>query len=373
MELLGNAGHEEPGDGDTKPRKIPGMQLGIRDVPTLAPFLREDRLILAVGFWRTFHPSRTLTGTRELLALTLRRAAKRDLVDPREWRTLDAIQVDERIGRIIAWAEGRKDKTESELLLETLEDLAKRDASWLEAGGAAFELADKHEPRAVPLLGRWLRNDKTEDSHKQEILLVMRRTDAKEAKTWAEEFLDGKGEPGARAEAAFTLLATGDRERAFQVLGKEFPKYDYSFISADYVREIVGILTKDNSSRAWDILGRLFDDSRFATLSSIDSVDLCRSLEAHGNAGGLQAYRKLLDNMETSATGMPYTGRPVAYVFGDKLLEGYASHDRAAKKILAGTRRDSEQRRKATCDWLDGRIKNAAVRRQADPSATPTR
>ena len=350
MELIGNAGYEESGDGESKPVKIPGMHLGIRDVPTLAPFLREDRLILAVHFWRSFHPSRTLTGTRELLAWALRRAAKRELVDRREWQKLDATQVDERIAKIIAWARERKDKTETELLLESLEDLAKCDASWFEAEDVAWDLSNRHERRAVAPLAYWLRNEHTEDHWKERILHCMGEADAREAKPYAVEYLDGKGEPRTRAEAAFILHAAGDRERAFQVLGEEFPKLDCSNTSAEDFGKHLAALAKDDSPQTWDILGRLFDAGRFATIQ-FDSADLCRLLETHGRPNGLQAYRKLLDDM-----GSPYR-------IVDELLESYASHDPAAKKILAKTKKESEERRKATCDWLDARIKKVMAKR----------
>ncbi len=62
VELLGNASEDaaddEEEDEEDKTEPIEGMRLGIRDVPVIAPFLREDHLILAVGFWRSFHPSR---------------------------------------------------------------------------------------------------------------------------------------------------------------------------------------------------------------------------------------------------------------------------------------------------------------------------
>lgn len=120
-ELLGNSeprSNQEDDDGNKIPLPpIPGMNLGIRDVPVIAPFLREDNWILSVGFWRTFHPSRTMTSTRELLACLLKESAKRELVDEREWSKLDDTQISEKIDAMIAWAKVRSDKSETELLL----------------------------------------------------------------------------------------------------------------------------------------------------------------------------------------------------------------------------------------------------------------
>jgi len=89
-------------------------------------------------------------------AMVLEKAAKRVLVEPREWAELDAAQVAKRIDEIIDWAKQRRDKTEAELLLENLADLTKRDESWLSARDAAAELVKSGVRSAFPLIALWL-------------------------------------------------------------------------------------------------------------------------------------------------------------------------------------------------------------------------
>lgn len=361
VELLGSEpaeGEEEEEveeDGKEKPVRVPGLKPGIRDIPVIAPFLRDDHLILAVGFWRTFHPSRTLTGTREILAWVLERAAKREVVNHREWAALDEAELTKRIEALAAWAKERGDKSENELLLEGLKDLGDKKASWNDAWDAAEELVKRGERGAFPLIASWLAMEETSDYEIEHILSSLRKLDAKQAVDLAMDRLASEM-PGIRLEAGLILLEAGEHERALPVIGEVFAKADYSNMGTEDLAESTAILAKENSPASWEAIARLFDDIGIAS-SDFDNVPLCRQLEARGNAAGLRHYRALLDNRDTGIPNMVGWGRVIAHMFGDKLLEGYAEHDRAAKKILADTKPDTEERLTATKLWLDARLR----------------
>jgi hypothetical protein len=358
-ELLGNPEpisdeYDENGDDVTLP-PIPGMKLGVRDVPVIAPFLREDHLILSVGYWREFHPSRTMTGTRELLAWVLRIAAKRELVDDREWGKLDEAEIAKRIDVMVAWAKERAGKSDAELLLEALSDLAEGGKSWHEAGDIALELAELGDQRAFPLVARWLKHPECDEYDVRRILPVLEQLDVARAKDHALAYLDHEN-LALRLKAAMILLKSGDVERALPLIGKAFSEANYSNMSDDTMDAYCATVMEVNSPQAWEAIEMLFDDNGIATLDDFDSVACCRALESHGSPAGLKHYRALLDNRETGIPNMVSWSRPIAYKFGDKLLDGYAPQDKTARKILADTQEDSEARLAATRIWLDGRL-----------------
>ena len=357
-ELLGNP---EPVSDDVdevgeeiKLPPIPGMNLGIRDIPVIAPFLHEDQLILSVEYWREFHPSRTVIGTRELLAWILDVASKRELVDEREWKTLNKKQIAHNIEAMIQWATERADMSETDLLLDALSDLKAGGDRWTRARSAAKELVELGERRAFPLIVHWLKHPETGNYELIRILPLLGQLDAAQAKDHAIAYLD-HSELKVSLEAAMIFLKAGDEERALPYIGKSFSKANYSNISADDLEIHVAAVTRLNTPQAWDALALLFDDIGIATLVDFDSVACCRALESHGRPEGLSFYLSLLDNRETGIPLMVGWGRPIAHMFGEKLLDGYVAHDPAAKKILAATKADSEERLAATKAWLDAR------------------
>jgi hypothetical protein len=152
------------------------------------------------------------------------------------------------------------------------------------------------------------------------------------------------------------LLKSGETERVMPVIGKAFSEVDYSNIGHDDLEKYCETVMALNTPKAWETIAMLFDDIGLASLDEFDGVACCRALESHGYQEGLKYYRALLDNRETGIPNMVGWGRQIAFMFGDKLLEGYADHDEVAKKILADTKEDSAERLKATKSWLDARL-----------------
>jgi hypothetical protein len=74
--------------------------LTVADIPQLASYLEDERFILAVSFWRDFHPSRHLHQVNEVVASLIDGLVQRDLCRVEELVTLDPKG---RKARIAAW------------------------------------------------------------------------------------------------------------------------------------------------------------------------------------------------------------------------------------------------------------------------------
>jgi len=337
VEMLGMEAREE----DEKDH--PGMNLTIRDVPVMAPFLKDDWLILSVGYWRTFHPSRTFTTTRELLEWALYRAAKRELLDPKDWAGLGAEEIDGKIEEMIMWAEERSDRSESELLLESLGDLAKSGERWHEARHAASQLVELGDKRALPLIAGWLDHEDTEAYQLESILPRLRELDAGMAKPLVGKYLEHV-DPGVQMEAA---LNTNMGEQS--------------------LRRYVPIVASDGSPAAWKALASLFKGVDIATITGYDNIPLCRQLEEQGFAAGLKHYREMLNNRTSGIPGKVGWGDDtvVAYMFADRLIDGYAPHNESAAAIKRSTKPKTEERLSAVFRWLEARIEKLETQDRA--------
>jgi hypothetical protein len=91
-----------------------GLGLTVADIPRLAGYLRDDWLVLAVSFWRDFHPGRTLHQTRDVFAYLINRVAGQDLCKPRELERMTKHQREQHIQGLIAWAEENKGEAGTE-------------------------------------------------------------------------------------------------------------------------------------------------------------------------------------------------------------------------------------------------------------------
>lgn len=89
------------------PNELISLPLGAADVAVLAPYLREDWYILAVEYWRDFHPSRALLRTRRVFCWIINKAAGTELCKARELESMTQEELAENIRKTIAWAEGQ--------------------------------------------------------------------------------------------------------------------------------------------------------------------------------------------------------------------------------------------------------------------------
>jgi hypothetical protein len=347
VELIGNKGWHGLEDEDEPAEKIPGMNLGIRDVPLIAPFLKDDHLLLAVGFWRNFHPSRTLTGTREILEWVLSKAAKRQLLEPDEWEKFEAAEVSRRIGEIITWAHEHVDEGPADLLLDKLTEFAEAKEDWLRVEDTALELVELKERRAFPLIAGWLDQERADPA---EILGMLGKLDPKQAASRAESFLDDDKDLDVRLAAALVLLAAGERAKALPVIGEVFATVAKVEMDGNHLQEALEALARDNNNASWETITRLFEGGEVQTWGGFDGVTWCRKLEARGNPAGLSYFRRMLDDANRAKANMNLPA------IGDRFIEGYAPHDAAIRALGKRTKPESEERLAALRKWLDERI-----------------
>jgi hypothetical protein len=350
-------------DEDAEIEGNPGMSLTIRDVSALAPFLREDWMILSVGYWRTHHPSRTLITTRELMEWVLREATGRDMLDAREWKKLSQDGIDEKVRAMVAWAEERKEWKDEELLIEFLQEQQTAGGSWYDVEVEASKLVELAEKRGFPFIAHWLTHEKTHDHQKSYILRLMRKLDATRAKSHAERFLHHE-DPDLQIEAGRILVHAEEVERGAAAVGDALSRVSYANISDPGLTRAVKFLIAEDRPECWAALRRLFDGIGTITISNFDPIVACRALEERGDPVGLIYYRKLLDNRETGIPNMVGWGRQIAHMFSDRLIEGYAPKDAGAQTIKEQTGSETEERLQAVKGWLDARI--AAVK--VDPA-----
>jgi len=140
-------------DDDNKSFK--GLDLTIADIPHLAPFLRDDWHILCVSFWRDFSPDRHLATTRPLFGEVINDLAKRDLCQTDSLAKMTEAEIDKHIAGIIRWTKDNANKSEQQLLWETLEENVKAGKKFSELRDyqPLIKLKDK---RLLPVLLKYL-------------------------------------------------------------------------------------------------------------------------------------------------------------------------------------------------------------------------
>jgi len=104
-------------------REHEGMKPTLADVPVIAPFLRDDWLVLTLSYWRDFHPGRTLVHTREVHAAAINEIAGWRLVDGEKLNRMDGAGRRREVERVVAWSKKHAGKPEAERLLGAFDDL----------------------------------------------------------------------------------------------------------------------------------------------------------------------------------------------------------------------------------------------------------
>jgi hypothetical protein len=147
--------------GQRAPR-TEGLRVTVEDIPALAAHLREDWYQLTVSFWRDFAPGRTLERTRSELVFIINHIAGHELCDAEKLNTMTDKQLDAEILRLSRWAEANRGKDETALLLQHLEDALKSGTPWFRLNHQVARLAELKAKAAVPLLFRFVEEDRVE-------------------------------------------------------------------------------------------------------------------------------------------------------------------------------------------------------------------
>lgn len=333
-------------------QEVLGMNLTIKDLTTIAPYLKEDWLILSVGYWRSHYPSRSMIGTREVVNWLLERSAGREILSYYETANLSEEEITDKVEEIISWANERQNWSKSQLLLEHLTTLQSKKADWYDARASAEQLTELQEKKAFPLIAKWL-TPKSDDL--AEIIRLLGKLDVKKTQPLLREFLDHK-DPEIQIEAALILLANKDDQNGSRILGQGLSRANHTNISGSSLNRAFQQAAQLDRPVVWKALDQVFDNIEVFTISHIELAKLARQLEAQGSTSGLDFYHDLLENRETGIPNMVSWSSPIAFLAADQLIKEYAEHDPAAMKISKSIKADTEEQLQATKIWLNKRL-----------------
>ncbi len=181
------------------------MNIQVAELPVLVPFLADENYMPTYSFWRDFHPARTLHQVNWAVADIVDDAAKCDLAQLQEFDRLDEQGRRKHLDAILEWCRCNADKTEKQLLLQSLAE----EKDWYPFKRAANEAAEKGLTEALPILVRRFRDfDRCQD----DISEFCYRLDCADAVAPARKWLTSDNKY-VRFWSALILLQHGDRAR----------------------------------------------------------------------------------------------------------------------------------------------------------------
>lgn len=344
--------------GEDKPRPK-GLALTLKDVPHLTRHLREDRYVLIVSFWRDFHPDRSLSSTRPMVAEIINNLAHRDVCQIDRWRGMGVKEIDQEIERINRWAKENAGKTPAQLEREALKEAVKGGATWYQVRGRVEALVKARDKFGYELLESYLVSERTEANEKAMILEVYLEHDVDRAKGFARKLLSVPN-PELRFMAALIVFRTGDKEKARPLLGDAINRRDPDRWTA----EAVAVLLKDGGNESKKQAARLFANGGLA--GERHGVR-ARCIRLCAGAGLKEAYRfylPLLDVRETRLTirnakgedaGTSYFEEPVREVFAKEIVAVFGK-EKPVAEVARKHPRSADQVAPLKA-WLQGRVK----------------
>jgi hypothetical protein len=345
LELVGaEASHFHPG-----PPWPPGLGLTLADVPRLAAHLRDDWYILAVEFWRSFHPDRHLLGTRPLLAGIIDRLARRRLCRVHDWQKLTPAEVDREIDRIAAWARENAGKSDVELDRATVAELAAAGAAWYEVQDHVSHLLRAGDTVVFDVMRRYLQDSKPGDYSRETILRMYGEYGPDRAKDLAPAYLADRWEE-VRLAAAVVALRAGDKAAARPILGAALEQHGLT----SRTEPAALALAADGTPESLREAARLFRTDLRQEREGLRR----RVLAAYAKAGMAEPYRFYLDALSVpkSATELIIGGGPtVAEVLVWEVINHIAADDPEVKAIAAKHPNPAD-RIGPVRDWLRARL-----------------
>ncbi len=89
------------------------------NIPRLLPYLKDKNYVVAVGYWRDFHPARRLTRVNELVAGLINYSAGGTIVDPEKFESLSSAQQESYLQDVLRWCKTHQNQSKQDLALET--------------------------------------------------------------------------------------------------------------------------------------------------------------------------------------------------------------------------------------------------------------
>lgn len=362
----------------TGPRRR-GLGLRIADIPTLAPYLKEDWLVPSIGFWRDFHPSRGLWTTRELLAQIINRVAHQRLIDPAALKDASEEEVATEIEAVIAWAREHSGAREPELLMAALErelekkerELEKEEREFEKGGWAAIEeqaeaLAELKVKRAVPVFERFLDLASTDAFHRRAIIALTAQIHRPAGARLARRFLDSE-HATLRVQAALTLFEAGDRELARPILARLLGEAKAEDVFETDISDAAVLLLREGSAESIAAARGVFEGSCLLSLNDGGRPAVCRVFARQGFVEPYLFYRRALQAGELTLNKQRVG---LAQLTGE-LIEEFAWDSRRVRAIARRhypepERVWAEERPEVVVElnsWLDDRVRVLGSRR----------
>ncbi|HUE72380.1 MAG TPA: hypothetical protein VMP01_15960 [Pirellulaceae bacterium] len=341
-----------------------GLNLTVADIPSLVPYLREDWYLLIVTFWRDFHPNRNLSHSRPLIAGWINGLARRDLCELERFEKMSPAELEAHLQKIIAWSEANKDKTDEDLLAESIQAEVERKSPWQGVSRRVAALVKMKSVKALAFVEHYLAEKDEEGNDTLDLLEQLQALDSKKAVASAKRVLEHKN-ARLRMHAAMMVLDAGDLERVIPVLakllesGSAYEIGDHAFAAVD---KLLKLGTKEATDAAQRILRNpvlqapvsSFDRDRFPGDDEFgrDRAAIVARLAAAGHPEGFKLYLNLLD-AKGNAYGNTTYGTPVARLAADEILETMGKDNPDLQKIRETI--DPEEQRLAIRQWVEAK------------------
>ncbi len=336
------------------------MKLTVNDIPRVAKHLQEeDWHILAVSFWRDFHPHRGLHKTEPILRRIVSDLAggglRYSVSKLKNEETADA-----EMSRIQAWVSKRTEQTHADLVLDTIKGYLANDVDYLNVSLKIAKMVEYEDQRVVPIMVECLARDDLRQQDRVHLLRDLRKLNAQAGLEHARK-LHGKGEIEERSIAALIELDAGDTERAVQllsdVLNTLLKNTDYhSNRIGDTLVIMRSLMATDRDDAREVVLQQFSDDRLFRHGSDFFLPKIIRIAAEAGEPSGLKRYREILDNDTNSFAGRSYS-REVRFVFANYFLRNYDRDDPTLSKISKTTEPYTAARIDALKQWMDDKIR----------------
>jgi hypothetical protein len=182
------------------------MELAVKDIPVLLPYVDDEDFILAYGYWRDFHPGRTLYPVKAFAVQLIDQTACRELMDWAAYARSDAAGKKAMMDEARKWVAEHARLSRADLLLKNLQELKDPDA----VVDAAQELTARKQLAALPVIFERMGNigeAKARESLAECCFRLAPEKSVEQARKWIKE-----GE-GVKFWGAMILFTSGDKEK----------------------------------------------------------------------------------------------------------------------------------------------------------------
>ena len=323
FELVG--GHEGLFRDDEK-KPFQGLELTVADIPPLTPFLRDDWHLLCVSFWRDFSPERRLDTTRPLFASIIENLAKRDLCQIDALSKMNDAEMDKHIKAIIRWAQENANKSEPDLLWETLDEEFKAGVPWGRLTNP-YRLVELKDKRIRPVLLKYL--ETTKSDYDQHSLLYWCLDYEPSAFQEAARKFARQESIDLRLAAGHILFAGGSRKEGLKVFADILENGSPWNLEEKALPELLKAMLKEGSEGSKQAARLIFRNKRYTEIrEGWVRASLVRQCAEAGIGDGYLSYIPLLDIKGHSIGNISYSNDTVVgEIIAKEIIETLAPTD----------------------------------------------